>query len=372
MKIAIVSAMYPYKGGIAQFAGAMHQGFENLGHQVKAFTFSRQYPQFLYPGESQYVGEDDKVDKIDSEQIIDSVNPWTYFSAAKAIKKFEPDVVVFKFWLPFFGPAFGTIAKLLKKSTKIITAVDNVIPHEKRPFDKALTRYFFKQNHGVFCMSQQVQNDLNAWIPNTPSAISPHPIYTLFGESIQKEEAQKKLGLDPSKTYLLSFGYVRDYKGVDLSIKALQHLPEHYHLIIAGESYSSMDVYHELIKELSLEHRVHLFIRYIPQDEVKVFYSASDIAFMTYKSATQSGVCSVAINFELPMVSTPVGGLQEMINNGENGFLSESLQPNSIAEAVVKCQEFDRSQLVDGQKKLKQELSWETYCQRLLDFSDRL
>lgn len=372
MKIAIVSAIYPYKGGIAQFAGAMHSGFENLGHEVKAFTFSRQYPQFLYPGDSQYVSDEDNVEKIDSEQLIDTINPISYFSTAKAIKRFEPDVVVFKFWLPFFGPAFGSIAKLLKKNTKIITAVDNVIPHEKRPFDKALTRYFFKNNHGVFCMSQQVQNDLDAWIPNTPSAISPHPIYTLFGNAIDKQAAQQSLGLDSSKKYLLSFGYVRDYKGVDLSIKALKHLPEEYHLIIAGESYSSMDVYHNLIKELRLKDRVHLFTRYIPQEEVKVFYSASDIAFMTYKSATQSGVCSVAINFELPMVATPVGGLTEMVNDEENGFLSKTLEPESIAQAVLKCQNYDQTKLVEGQKKLKHELSWETYCQRLLDFSNTL
>ncbi len=372
MRIAIVSAIYPFKGGIAQFAGAMHQGFENLGHEVKAFTFSRQYPNFLYPGDNQYVGEDDIVDKIDSSKVIDTINPISYFTTAKAIKAFEPDIVVFKFWLPFFGPAFGTIAKLLKKNTRIITAVDNVIPHEKRPFDKTLTRYFFKNNHGVFCMSEQVQNDLNQWIPGTPSAVSPHPIYTLFGEAINKQEAQKTLGLDATKKYLLSFGYVRDYKGVDLSIKALKHLPDHYHLIIAGESYSSMDVYHELIKELELENRIHLFIRYIPQEEVKVFYSASDIALMTYKSATQSGVCSVAINFELPMVSTPVGGLKEMVKNGENGFLSDTLEPKSIAEAVEKCQAFDQTTLVQGQKKLKEELSWETYCQRLLDFSNTL
>lgn len=372
MKIAIVSAIYPFKGGIAQFAGAMHKGFENLGHDVKAFTFKRQYPDFLYPGGNQYVSDTDKVDKIASHAIIDTINPLSYFKTAKAIKEFSPDIVVFKFWLPFFGPAFGKIAKLLKKNAKIITAVDNVIPHEKRPFDKVLTRYFLKQNHGIFCMSQQVQNDLDKWLPNCPSAISPHPIYTIFGEGIDRKEACEALELDPKNKYLLSFGYIRDYKGVDLSIKALTLLPSHYHLIIAGESYSSFAPYEAMIRELKLESRVHTYVRYIPQEEVKLFYSASDIALMTYKSATQSGVCSVAINFEIPMVATPVGGLTEMVRNDVNGFLSDDLSPEAISQAIIKCETHDQEKLKQGQIELKKELSWETYCQRLLDFSNRL
>lgn len=369
MKIAIVSPIYPFKGGIAQFAGAMYRGFENLGHEVKAFTFSRQYPNILYPGSNQYVSESDEVDEIPSEAIIDTVNPITYYKCAKAIKAYNPDLLVFKFWLPFFGPAFGKIASIVKKNCTVVTAIDNVIPHERRPFDKWLTQYFLKQNHGVFCMSEKVQNDLNKWMPGCPSVVSPHPIYTTFGTAVEKHFAREKLELEQDKIYLLSFGYIRDYKGLDLSIKALCHLPDNHHLIIAGETYSSFQPYDDLIESLGLSHRVKKFVRYIPQEEVKLFYSAADLALMTYKAATQSGVCSIAISFELPMVATPVGGLQEMINNGVNGFLSDDLEEKSIALAVKKCMSHSQEVLVEGQKQLKKTLSWETYCQRLLAFS---
>ena len=373
MRIAILSAIYPFRGGIAQFNGAMFRAIEKEGHDIKAFTFSRQYPKLLYPGESQYVTPDEKVDEVPSEAILDTANPISYYSTAKQILEWKPDLILMKFWLPYFGPSLGTVAKKLKHHCKIVTILDNVIPHEKRPFDKTFTKYFLKQNHGFVCMSESVQKDLDSWHSKENSLVIPHPIYDIFGSKKDKTEAREKLGLPQDKKLILYFGYIRDYKGLDLLIDSLKLLPDDVHLIIAGESYSGFSQYHQQIEKQGLQSRTHIFNRYIKDEEISLFYSAADVAGLTYKSATQSGVTGIAIHFNLPLVVTNVGGLTEMVKHDVNGRVAQQVSVEAIAQEFNIFFEENKSELYQGEmESLKDALSWKTFVQKVIAFAEEL
>lgn len=201
MRIAILSTFYPFRGGIAQFNAALYRELQK-NHEVKAFTFSRQYPNILFPGKSQYVGKEDQADPIEAEQLLDTINPFTYYSTARAIRKFKPDLLIFKYWMTFFAPSLGTVARLVKKDCRVITILDNVIPHEKRPGDTALTKYFLKHNDGFVAMSESVLNDLNQFTANRNKVFIPHPIYDIFGAKVPKQEAINHLKLDFTTSFL--------------------------------------------------------------------------------------------------------------------------------------------------------------------------
>ncbi len=335
MRIAILSSFYPLRGGIAQFNAALYRELEKK-HEVKAFTFSRQYPNFLFPGKSQYVGESDQADPIPAEQLLDTINPFTYSSTARAIRKFKPDLLIFKYWMTFFSPSLGTVAKKLKKECKVITILDNVIPHEKRPGDNALTRYFLKQNHGFVAMSESVLHDLEVFTDNKHKVFIPHPIYDIFGEKVSKQEAIQHLKLDPAGKYMLFFGFIRRYKGLDLLLEAMADERVRkmgVKLIVAGECYEDWNYYKDLIEKYNIGESIILRNDYIPSEDIKHYFCAADIVVQPYRSATQSGVTQIAYSFERPMLVTNVGGLAEIVPDKKVGYVTDTNVP-AIVEAL--------------------------------------
>jgi glycosyltransferase involved in cell wall biosynthesis len=370
MKIAYLSTFYPFRGGIAQFNASLYRAFEKDGHTVKAFTFTRQYPSFLFPGETQMVTGNDKEVQIPSERILDTLNPFSYYLTAKKIQKFFPDILLMKYWLPYMAPALGTVAKMLKKHSKVITILDNVIPHEKKFFDVPLTKYFLKQNHGFVVMSDAVKNDLLKFIPNAKYIFHPHPLYEHFGERIDAAEARKKLNIPDGKKIILFFGFIRKYKGLDILLKALAKLYSDYVLIIAGEVYGSFEEYQILIDALVLEKQVYLHTRYISNEEVPLFFSAADVCVLPYKSATQSGIISIAYHFDLPVIATNVGGLSESVLHNRTGIVVDAADAKLIAKAIENYFSHNMKPKFQSEiQSLKKQLSWNSMAKAIIDFS---
>lgn len=367
MKINYLSTFYPFRGGIAQFNAALYRALEAKGHQVDAVTFKRQYPNLLFPGKTQYVSEDDKVDIIPGNEMVDSINPINWYNAAKKIRNSNPDILLMKFWIPYFGPSLGYISKRQHPETRSITILDNVIPHERKPMDMPLIRYYLNRVNGFIVMSEQVRDELLSIKPDARFAYKQHPLYDHFGDRVDKAQARKKLNLDTNKKTLLFFGFIRPYKGVDLLIEAMNKLDESYQLVIAGESYGSFDLYQKLIEENNFKTNIHQHVRYISDDEVPLFFSAADACVLPYKSATQSGITSIAYHFELPMIATDVGGLKEMVLDEKTGIIVHVPKAEAIAEGIRNFFDIESKQFASHIAEKKQELSWESFAESILD-----
>ncbi len=372
-KIAYLSTFYPYRGGIAQFNASLLKAFESIA-DAKPFTFKRQYPKLLFPGKTQYAEKDDKAVKIDAPRVLDSINPLTYGKTARQILKFSPDLLLTKYWMPFFAPALGSVAKKLrKKGVKSVAILDNAVPHEKRIGDSFLTDYFLKAYSGFIVMSEAVEKDLLSLKPDARYALLPHPIYDHFGEKIDKKQAREKLGIPLDKKVALFFGFIRKYKGLDLALKALALLPDDYLLVVAGEIYGDFKEYDKLIDELGVRNKVRLFVRYVPDWETPYFFSAADACILPYKSATQSGVSSIALSFDLPMIATNQGGLKEIVWEKGTGVLAARAEPRALADACLKYfEKEDRARFLENIAKLKKERSWKNFALGILELSEIL
>jgi len=374
MKIVFLSTFYPFRGGIAQFSAHLFREAAKK-HEVEAVTFTRQYPRILFPGKTQLVSADDTADKIPSKRWLDSINPFTYISTARKIRKIQPDLIISRYWMSFFAPSFGYILGKQSKRTIRIAILDNVIPHERRFFDDAFNRYFLNKNDGFIVMSEQVQKDLLYYLPEAKHLLIPHPVYNHFGKKLSKEVALQKLGLQNcfDKKVLLFFGIIRDYKGLDVLLHTLPFLDDSFVLIVAGEVYGSFEKYELLIKEKQLSEKVKLFNRYIADSEVTNFFSAADVCVLPYKSATQSGITNISYHFELPVISTNVGGLAETILDGKTGLIAKSVDAKAIATQIEhffkNCNPIEFSENI---RQINRENSWGNFVSKMLDFSEQL
>jgi D-inositol-3-phosphate glycosyltransferase len=372
MKFVIIGTAYPLRGGIAHYVSLLYDALRKSGHEVKVITFSRQYPKILFPGKSQ----DEKGDAgipIESVQIIDSINPFTWREAGKLAAEFEPDAVIFKFWLPFFAPAYGLIARTIKKAmkkkgkkTNIIFIADNVIPHEKRPGDRALTNYAFKAVDNFIVQSSAVERDLKIVKPDAKFVRLEHPVYEIFGTTMPMSDARRKLGIGDDAHVLLFFGFIRKYKGLDIILRAMPELIKKYPkmvLVVAGESYSGEDDFRALIKDLAIpDANLKLFTDYIPNDDVPLYFSAANVAVLPYRSATQSGIVQIAYNFDLPVIATDVGGLAEIVLDGKCSIIAPEPTPEAVAKAVSTYIDGGlEPKLRDGVREEKKKYSWETF-----------
>lgn len=365
MKIAILSPFYPYRGGIASFSNRLYQEFQGTeGVEVSAFSFSLLYPSFLFPGKTQYVEGEDSSSSLQSERILNSVNPLSWLSTAKAINKYNPDVVIVAYWMPFVAPALGTICRLLDKKIKIVSLIHNAIPHEKRFFDKIFAKYFFKRCDSFIVLSEPVKDELEKLIPQAKVLVTPHPIYDHYKERIDKSEACKLLGVDGDKKNLLFFGLIRDYKGLDLLIELMSYLDNSYQLIIAGECYGDFQKYQQLIDQSPLKENIKVFEQYIPDDMVTTLFSAADVLVLPYRDATQSGVVAVSYQMELPMIVTNVGALGETISMSATGIVVE-VSPEAISEGIKSYFENDSQVYLDNVQTEKKRLSWLNFVQSL-------
>lgn len=370
MKIAYLSTFYPFRGGIAQFNARLLKALSKFG-ETRAFTFRRQYPDFLFPGKSQFVQADDKSEPIDSVRLLDTINPFSYFSTARIVKSYAPDILITKFWMPFFAIPLGTVLNRLKKATFNISILDNVVPHEKRFGDIAMTKFFLQQNHLFVTMSKAVESDLLSLLPKANFIRLVHPLYDHFGEKVDTAQARRKLGLPADKFILLFFGFIREYKGLDLLIKALALLPNDFHLVVAGEAYSPFNNYDKIIRELQLQNRISLFVRYVADQEVPLFFSSANLCVLPYKSATQSGIVGISYHFNLPVVATNVGSLPEMIEPYRSGLIVPKITPESIAQTIIEFSKQQKSQFVQGIQKYKTIATWDYFAERLIESSPK-
>lgn len=368
MRIAILSCFYPYRGGIAQFNANLYNELGKL-HDVKAFNFKRQYPGLLFPGKTQYVTNEDIASKIPGLRILDSINPLSYYKSVKAIKEWNPDLLIMRYWNSFFAPSLGYVGRNMGKNTKVISILDNVVPHERMFYDTPLTKYFLSSSDAFVVLSSSVGDDLVRLKPNAKYKIIPHPVYDHFGEKLERDFAVKKLDLIPDKKNILFFGLIREYKGLDILIEAFSRLDDSYQLVIAGEPYGSFGSYMNMIESSKCANRIKLFTRYISDDEVPLFFSVSDVVVLPYRSATQSGISAVSHHFEVPMITTDVGGLKEAIGDTGTGVVADSPDSSKIADAIVSYfNEGKADEYIENIKKLKSALSWREFAIKLTDF----
>ncbi len=373
MRIALLSCFYPFRGGISQFNASLYLelGKENT---VKAFNFKRQYPGFLFPGKTQYVTKDDDAVPIESEALLDTANPFTYRKTYKAIRDWNPDIVIISYWMSWFAPSLGWIARRLKKHCKVISILHNVIPHEPRIFDAPLTRYFLSGCSGNVTLCDEVSADLERIRPKSPNITLFHPVYAHFGERIPREEAEDILGLEHGRKNLLFFGLIREYKGLDILLEAFGKLDSSYTLIVAGEPYGSFVKYEEIINRSPAKDRIKLFTSYIKDSEVKNYFSAADLAVLPYRSATQSGISAISWHFEVPMVVTDVGGLKQAIGDSGTGLVAEKPDPDCVADEIRRFFSDDniKTLCISSIKAEKDRLSWKSFSRKLLEFTDNL
>ena len=364
MKVTLVGTAYPFRGGIAVFIERLAKAFKQNKDEVRISTFTLQYPKILFPGETQ-LSSSPKPTDLDITQEVNSINPFNWIKVGNKIRKEKPDLVIFKYWIPFMGPSLGTIARRIRKNkhTKVIVVVDNIIPHEKRFGDNALNKYFVKSVDAFVAMSQSVLDDLKTFDAQKPKLLSPHPLYDNFGAAKTREEALKELDLDANYNYMLFFGIIRQYKGLDILLKAFadQRLNNGKNkLIVAGEFYEDDTVYRDLIKKHQLEDSIVLATKFIPDEEVVNYFCAADIIVQPYKHATQSGVTQIAYHFEKPMLVTDVGGLKEIVPHNKVGYVTN---PNEqeVADALVDFYSNNRAEeFIAGVKDEKQKYTWQT------------
>lgn len=374
--IKIIGPAYPYRGGIATTNERLAQEFQTMGYLVDIETFTVQYPSFLFPGKTQYNLKEAPRD-LSIKRAINSIHPFNWIRVGKRIQREKPDLVIIRYWLPFMAPSLGTIAGLIRKNrhTKVICLADNIIPHEHRPGDRMLTNYFVQRIDGLVAMSKSVLEDARTFKKDLPEGFCPHPIFDNYGERLSFETAKEKLKLDVNTHYLLFFGFIRDYKGLDLLLNAfaderLRNYP--VKLLVAGEYYSSPEPYLELIKKNKLEDLVELRTDFIADEEVNLYFSASDMVVQPYKSATQSGVTQIGYHFNKSMLVTNVGGLSEIIPHGKIGYVVAP-DPQSIADALVDFYSHDRRAEFEANiAEEKKKFSWSNMVNTFISLYNKL
>jgi D-inositol-3-phosphate glycosyltransferase len=360
MKIIIISPAFPLRGGIAASAERLALEMQNLGHQVVIYSFSLQYPSFLFPGKTQYSTDPAPLD-LTIKTVINAINPFNWLVVGWLLAREQSDLIVCRFWLPFFGLSLGTILRLgcwfSAKKVKITALVDNIIPHEKRLGDHFLANYFVGACHDFVVMSNSVSDELRTFTKTKEIRYAPHPIYDNYGDSIVKSVAKKHLNLPENASIVLFFGFIRDYKGLDLLLDAFGETKiDNLHLIVAGERYEDWQPYQKIIDFHNLQPKVHLFPDFIPSDAVKVYFSAADLVVQPYKSATQSGISQIAYHFEKPMIVTNVGGLSEIVKDGVSGYV---VAPN-VKEIALAMTDFfqQKKDWQVGVREEKKRFSW--------------
>lgn len=360
-RVLIIGPAHPLRGGLATFNQRLALAFQEEGHSCSILSFSLQYPDFIFPGTTQYSSEP-APENIEIHTRINSVNPLNWIRTGNWVKKMKPDLVVVRFWLPLMGPALGTILRRLRKNkhTRIVCIADNVIPHEKRPGDKPFTRYFLKSCDAFITMSEKVMQDLRLFEKEKPAALIAHPLYDNFGAAISKQEARKYLGLPEKEKIILFFGFIRHYKGLDLLLEAMADSrirEKRIRLLIAGEFYEEARPYQEQMEKLGIVDSLFLRTDFIPDSEVKYYLCAADAVIQPYRNATQSGVTPLAYHFEKPMLVTNVGGLPSLVPDRRVGLVTEPA-PEAIATGILAFYELGEDFFIPHLREEKKKYSW--------------
>jgi glycosyltransferase involved in cell wall biosynthesis len=378
MKVVIIGPAWPLRGGLASFDQRLCKAFMEEGHLCSIYSFSLQYPGFLFPGKTQFSSDPPPMG-IEIYPCINSVNPLNWLVIGSRLRKEAPDLVVVRYWLPFMGPALGTILRRIRKNgkTKIVAITDNVLPHEKRPGDKSFTKYFLHSCDAFITMSDSVMTDLRKFEKHKPARTAIHPLYDNFGEIISKEEARRylrgKLGLQISEgdKILLFFGFIRKYKGLDILLRTMAEpaiKESDIRLLVAGEFYEDNESYERLIKELNISEKLILKTDFIPDGEVQYYLCAADVVVQPYRHATQSGVTPLAYHFEKPMIVSDVGSFPEQVLHEQTGLVTKA-EPASIGKAVMRFYELGEQYFIPHLRMEKQKYSWKNLVNSILGLS---
>ena len=369
-KITFFSALPPFRGGIAQFS---EQFLEALAKKrdVDAFTFQNQYPNFLFPGQSQF---ETLKPTFQTPRIVSTFQPWTYISSLKILKKSKGNLFITSYWMSFFGPMMGLWAMFLPKKTIKIALIHNLIPHEKRFFDRVFNQFFLRQYDGFILLSDAVKNDVLKIKPEAETLVMKHPSYQQFGLKIEKKRAREILNVNPSKKTVLFFGLIRDYKGLDLLLEAFSELDDSFQLVIAGEVYGDKNGYDKLITQSQNKH-IYFMDQFIPTEEVNVYFSAADLCVLPYKTATQSGIKAMCDVFHLPVLVSRVGGLHEEISENENGFVIRDTSAFSLSKQMEEI--FSDSRIENVAQNIQNQLEnkqneWDEFADSVLKFADKI
>jgi len=382
-KIVIIGPAYPLRGGLATFDQRLAKQFNDEGHDCIIYSFSLQYPSFLFPGTTQY-SSDPAPEDLKIVTTINSINPLNWIKVGNELKKFRPDIIVVRYWLPFMGPALGTILRKAKKNrhTKIIAITDNILPHEKRAGDVPFTRYFLKSCDAFITMSEKVMLDLQKFEKSKPARQVLHPLYDNFGSPVDRQEARRQLGIPVDSFIILFFGFIRKYKGVDLLLEAMAMLKSvdgrrsadgrlPIRLVIAGEFYEDDKPYMEQIEKLGLKDDLILKTNFIPDNDVKYYFSAADLVIQPYRNATQSGVTPLSYHFEKPMIVTNVGSLPDLVPHEKVGLVSEP-DGASLAAAIERYIELGENYFLPHLRSEKQKYSWTALTETVFELANEV
>lgn len=375
-KIAIIGPAHPLRGGgLTTFNHRLAREFMTHGDQCVIYSFSLQYPSFLFPGTSQYTNEP-APEGLTILSVINSVNPFNWIKVGKRLFREKPDIIVVRFWIPFMGPALGTILRRVQKNhhTRIICLADNIRPHEGRVGDQGMTRYFLKSCHAFITMSEKVMSDLRSFEKSKPAEYIPHPIYDNFGEKVSSVTAREKLKIGQQEKVVLFFGFIRKYKGLDILMEAMAEpriKNAGIKLLVAGEFYEDEKWYQELIDRLGIREQLILHTSFIPDTEVPDIFCAADVVIQPYRNATQSGVTPLAYHFEKPMIVTNVGGLPDLVPHEKVGLVVEPT-PESIADGMLRFFELGEDFFIPHLRVEKQKYSWPSMVEKIYALADSI
>lgn len=377
-KIVIIGPAHPLRGGLASFNERLAKEFQDQGNVVTIYTFSLQYPSFLFPGTTQFSSEP-APGNLSIKVCINSINPFNWLKTGRQLKNYKPDIIIVRYWLPFMGPCLGTILRIVRKNkyTKIICIADNIIPHEKRLGDAIFTRYFIKPVDAFITMSEKVLADLQTFSKNKKATFVPHPLYDNFGEKVSKESARKELKIKNDELIILFFGFIRKYKGLDILLEAMKILKSSIpntqyqmpKLLIAGEFYEDRKLYDEQIQQLGIHENLILHTDFIPDNKVKYYLCAADVVVQPYRNATQSGVTPLAYHFEKPMIVTNVGGLPSLVPDGKAGLVAEPTA-ESIAQKIIAYFSLGEAHFLPALIEEKKKYSWLKMTETILQLAN--
>ena len=372
-KVVIIGPGHPLRGGLASFNQRLAEQFIREGDSCEIVSFSLQYPSFLFPGKTQY-SSDPAPQNLTIHSIINSVNPINWIRVGNRLRRQQPDLVVVRYWLPFMGPALGTILRRIRKNkhTRIVCIADNIIPHEKRPGDEAFTRYFVKACDAFVTMSEKVRADLQKLGDRWPVQLVRHPLYDNFGEPESKEQARRQLNIEPSDRILLFFGFIRHYKGLDMLLVAMADpriREQGIRLLVAGEYYEDQAPYQQIIREKKIDDLLLLHTDFIPDSQVKHYLCAADAVVQPYRNATQSGVTPLAYHFEIPMIVTRVGGLPDLVPDEKVGLVVNP-EPTAIADGIIRFFEMGRDHFLPALREEKKKYGWDKMLQSIRELAN--
>ncbi len=368
--VVIIGPAHPLRGGLASFNERLARQFIAEGWNTSIYTFSLQYPGFLFPGTTQYSAEPAPTD-LHIKVVINSVNPLNWLSVGNKLKKEKPDLIVVRYWLPFMGPALGTILRRVRanKHTRVVCIADNVTPHEKRIGDKQFTQYFVGSCHAFITMSDKVMKQLRDFTQK-PAVKVEHPLYDNFGAGVSKQEARAKLSLPAHERIIMFFGFIRKYKGLDLLFEAMADeriRQQGIKLLVAGEFYEDREAYNKQVESLGISDRLILRTDFIQDSEVRYYLSAADFVIQPYKNATQSGVTPLAYHFEKPMLVTNVGALPDLVPNGKVGVVAEP-EPKAITDGILELYRLGEAHFLPHLREEKKKYSWQNLVNAIVQF----